>query len=276
MAERSSSMKIFREPGGIGNFVGLFAALVVGFLIIPVIFVIFYSFNSTAYITYPPKGVSLHWYKNFFGLENFRHAIGISLGLAAVVTPVTNAIGIGAAYAVVRGRFRGAQLLNAFFLSPLIIPGVVTGLALMTFFGTVGLKWSFINLALGLTLFSLPFPIRTVSANMHGLNPVIEEAAINLGASRWTSFFKIVLPQLKPGILSGFIFVFVTVLDNVTVVIFLTSIGTTTLSVEALEYVRAMDDPTIAAMSAMLIACTVILVFVIERFIGLDKFMSLE
>lgn len=276
MSDRNLKVEFFREPGAIGWPLGLFVAVVVGFLVIPVVFVVFYSFNETAYFTFTLKGSTFKWYKTFFSLENFRRAIWTSMGLAAIITPVVTAIGIGIAYALVRGRFKVAHLLNVFFLSPLIIPGVVTGMALMTFFMVTGMNWSFINIAIGLGLHCLAYPIRTISANLHGLNPVIEEAATNLGATPWTVFFKIVLPQLKPGILGGLIFVFVTVLDNVTIVIFLTSTDTTTLSVEALEYMRAMDDPTVAAMATLLIVFTVICVLIIERIIGLEKFMSLE
>ena len=276
MSKIDKDIGITREAGSIGRLLGLFTVLVVGFLILPVAFVIFYSFNKSEYFVFPPKALSLKWFLNFFTLEQFQHASLISLSLAAIVTPITTAMAIGVAYGLVRGRFRGASVLNSILLSPIIIPGVVTGMALMTFFSIAGMNWSYLNITISMILICLPFPVRTITANMYGLNPSIEEAAINLGANRWTTFLKIVLPQIRPGILGGMIFVFAMVLEDVSVVIFLTDINTSTLAITALEYVFNKDDPTIAAMATLLIILTVVLVFVIERFIGLDKFMALD
>jgi putative spermidine/putrescine transport system permease protein len=200
----------------------------------------------------------------------------VSLALAAVVTPLSTIIGMSTSYGLVRGRFKGASLISSLLLSPLIIPGVVTGMALMTIFNIVGMNWSFLNIVIAMTLVTLPYTVRTITANLHGLNPWTEEAAINLGASRWTTFRRVVLPQIKPGVLGGMIFVFATVLEDVSVVIFLTDFNTSTLSIAALGYLRNKDDPTIAAMATMLVGLTVMLVYLIERVIGLEKFMTLE
>ena len=224
----------------------------------------------------PPKEFTIDWYKNFFSLYYFVDSSLVSLCLAAVVTPLSTAIGIAASYGLVRGNFKGSSTLSALLLSPIIIPGVVTGMALMTFFGIVGMKWSFLNLVVAMTLICLPYTVRTVSANLHGLNPSAEEAAINLGASRWTTFRRVVLPHIRPGILGGMVFAFTTVMADVSVCIFLTDYGTSTLAITALGYMRHKDDPTIAAMATMLIALTVVMVFIVERFIGLEKFMSLD
>ncbi len=273
---RRPALKLTREPGSVGWPLGLVTALIVVFLAVPVLFVIFYSFNKGAYFRLPPQGLSLRWYANFFRLHYFRDGALISLALAGVVTPLSVAVGVAASYGLVRGRFKAATLINALLMSPIIIPGVVTGIALMTMFNLLGSGWSFGNLVIAMTLVCLPFTVRTISANLHGLNPATEEAAINLGASRWTTFRRVVLPQIRPGIVGGMIFVFATVLEDVSVVIFLTSYKTSTLSIAALGYLRNKDDPTIAAMATMLVALTVGLVFIIQRVIGLEKFMTLE
>jgi putative spermidine/putrescine transport system permease protein len=275
MSKKTAGIKS-REPGSIGIPLGLIGAGVVAFLIIPVGFVIFYSFNKEVYFVFPPKEFTIEWYKNFFSAHFFRHSSVISLGLAAAVTPLSTIIAIAASYGLVRGRFKGASTLNALLLSPVIIPGVITGMALMAFFGIVGMHWSFLNLVIAMTLVCLPYAVRTISANLHGLNPSIEEAAINLGASRWTTFLQIVLPQIRPGILGSMVFVLATVLTDVSVSIFLTDYGTSTLAITTLGYMRHRDDPTVAAVAALLIALTVVLVLLVERFIGLEKFMTLD
>jgi putative spermidine/putrescine transport system permease protein len=273
---RNAAPKLTREPGALGWPLGLVASLIIAFLALPVLFVIFYSFNASAYFQFPPKGLSLRWYANFFRLHYFRDGALVSLALAAVVTPLSVAMGAAASYGLVRGKFRAAALINALLMSPIIIPGVVTGIAFMTMFNLIGSRWSFGNLVIAMTLICLPFTVRTISANLHGLNPNTEEAAVNLGASRWTTFRRVVLPQIRPGIVGGMIFVFATVLEDVSVVIFLTSYKTSTLSIAAMGYLRNKDDPTIAAMATMLIALTVGLVYVIQRVVGFEKFMSLE
>ncbi len=268
--------KLTREPGAVGWPLGIIAGLIIAFLALPVLFIIFYSFNETAYFRLPPQGLSLRWYANFFRLHYFQSGALISLALAAVVTPIAVAMGVAASYALVRGKFRGKTLVSALLMSPIIIPGVVTGIAFMTMFNLIGAGWSFGNLVIAMTLVCLPYTVRSISANMHGLNPHTEEAAVNLGASRWTTFRRVVLPQIRPGIVGGMIFVFATVLEDVSVVIFLTSYRTSTLSIAAMGYLRNKDDPTIAAMATMLVALTVVLVFIIQRVIGLEKFMSAE
>ena len=275
-SRKAVAPKLTREPGALGWPLGLTAGLIVAFLAVPVLFVIFYSFNKSAYFRFPTQGFSLRWYGNFFRLHSFGKGALVSLALAAVVTPVSVAIGVAASYGLVRGRFKAAAVINALLMSPIIIPGVVTGIALMTMFNLLGSGWSFGNLVIAMTLVCLPYTVRSISANMHGLNASTEEAAINLGASRWTTFRRVVLPQIRPGIVGGMIFVFATVLEDVSVVIFLTSYRTTTLSIAALGYLRNKDDPTIAAMATMLVALTVGLVFIIQRVIGLEKFMTLE
>ena len=273
---KGSAPKLTREPGALGWPLGLMAALIIAFLILPVLFVIFYSFNESAYFHFPPTRLSLRWYANFFRLHYFRSGALISLALAAVVTPLSVAMGVAASYGLIRGKFRAAAFINALLMSPIIIPGVGTGIAFMTMFKLIGFTWSFGNLVIAMTLICLPYTVRTISANMHGLNPNTEEAAVNLGASRWTTFRRVVLPQIRPGIVGGMIFVFATVLDDVSVVVFLTSYKTSTLSIAAMGYIRNKDDPTIAAMATMLIALTIVLVFVIQRVVGLEKFMSVE
>jgi len=265
-----------REFSMISPLMAIFMVLALIFLALPVLFTILYSFNDSAYFAFNFSNLSFKWYLNFFSIDYFQHAIIVSLGLAAVIIPLTTLIGMGAAYALVRGEFRGAAVLNAFVLSPIVIPGVVTGIALMTFFGIIGFHWSFGELVLALTITTVAYPIRTITANLHGLNANAEEAAINLGANRWTTFWKVIFPQIGPGILSGCIFIFTMVIEDVSIVIFLVDMNTNTLAIEAMNYMRTMDDPTIAAMSTMLILLTLVMAWVIERFIGIGRFLSLD
>lgn len=246
------------------------------FLVTPVIFIVFYAFNEARFFTLPPKGLTLHWFANFFDNDRFRAALGSSFGIAGLVTPISLAVAVPSALAIVRGSFRGRGLLNAALLSPLMIPGVVTGIAFLGFFSQLNVGSGFWRVAAALTCFTLPFAVRALTANLHGLDPALEEAARNLGASRWRCFLHVTLPQLRPGLLAGGIFVFVEAIDNFSISVFLTDIDTTTLPVEAYNYIRDFDDPTVAAMATMLIGMTVGLVFLVQHVTGLDRFLDLK
>lgn len=260
----------------IGPGLTIAVAAIVVFIALPVVFTVFYSFNPSAYFGFSIDRLSIRWYVNLFSLDYFRHAFGVSLALAACVMPLATLFGMGAAYALVRGEFKGKGLLNALVLSPVVVPGIITGMALLTFFGIIALHWSFAKLVIAMTICTVAYPIRTITANLHGLSSHVEEAAINMGANRWTTFWRIVFPQIGPGILSGCIFIFTMVLEDVSIVIFLVDVHTNTLAIEAMNYMRTMDDPTIAAMSTMLILITLLLALLIEKFIGIGKFMSLD
>jgi putative spermidine/putrescine transport system permease protein len=236
------------------------------FLVLPVAFIVLFSFNDAVYFRWPPSGLSLRWYANFFSSDRFMSAARTSLMLTAVVTPLSLVAGLPTALAITRGRFIGREVIAAVLLSPLIVPGVVTGIALLVFFTKAGVGSSFIRLVLGMFLLGLPFTVRALSVNLLGLDTRIEEAARNLGASAWRTFVHVTLPQLKPGLLAGGTFAFVEALDA----------RTTTMPVEAYSYIRDFDDPTVAAMAALLVLLSVLLVAAIERLIGLERFLRMQ
>jgi putative spermidine/putrescine transport system permease protein len=256
----------------------VFAVTVFGvfFLLLPVAFIVLFSFNETVYFRWPPTGLSLRWYWNFFSSERFMSAARTSLTVTAIVTPLSLIAGLPTALAITRGRFPGRELVAAVLLSPLIVPGVVTGIALLVLFTNGGVGSSLVRLVAGMFLLGLPFTTRALSVNLLGLDPRIEEAARNLGASPWRTFLHVTLPQLKPGLLAGGIFAFVEALDNFSISVFLVDSRTTTMPVEAYSYIRDFDDPTVAAMAALLVLLSVLLVAAIERLVGLERFLRLQ
>src|SRR5277367_3566061 len=213
------------------------SALATAFLVLPVIFIVYYAFNASRYFALPPQPLSFHWFANFFANDRFQAALRSSFEIAALVTPTSLAVAVPSAIAIVRGSFRGRALLNTALLSPLMIPGVVTGIAFLGLFSQLDVGSGFWRLTAALSCFTLPFAVRALVANLHGLDPALEEAARNLGASRWRCFLYVTLPQLRPGLLAGGIFVFVEAIDNFSISVFLTDISTTTLPVEAYNYI---------------------------------------
>jgi putative spermidine/putrescine transport system permease protein len=165
---------------------------------------------------------------------------------------------------------------NGAIMSPLVVPGVVTGISFLSLSARMGGGLGLLPIIVALTCFAFPFAVRALTANLHGLDPRLEEAARNLGASRFGAFLWVTLPQLRPGLLAGGIFVFVEAIDNFSIAVFLTNSRTTTLPVESYSYIRDFDDPTVAAMAVLLMGLSAILVFAIDRLVGLDRFLELK
>ncbi|ALM85987.1 ABC transporter permease [Bordetella sp. N] len=255
----------------------LSVALLCGaFLVLPVAFLCVYAFNPTQYFTLPITGLSLRWFHSFFENDRFLQAFGVSMKLGLIIIPIVLAISLPAAYALVRGRFPGRDFLNAVIMSPLVIPGVVTGIAFLIFLNKAGMGSGFTPLLIGMTCFTMPYAVRALVANMHGLRPELEEAALNLGAGKWSVFWYVILPQLRPGMLAGSIFVFVEAVDNFSVAVFLSSTNSTPLPVEAYSYIRDYDDPTIAAMSLLLMLISTGLMLLASRYVGLNRMFQVE
>lgn len=258
-----------------GIAVSLLAVLSTAFLLLPVVFVVLHSFSPTRYFQWPPQGISLEWHLKFYNSEMFMGAAKNSFIMAFIVTPLSLLIGIPASYALVRTEFKGKALIQQIILSPLIIPGVVTGVSLLSLLSAAGVKIGMFGLCLGMLVFALPFAIRALSANLLGLDPRIEEAARNLGAGPVRTFFAIVLPQLKSGILAASIFVFVEALDNFSIAVFLSNDNTKVLPVAAYQYIKDFDDPTVAAMATALIVMSVVVVAFLEKAMGFQKSLRL-
>lgn len=256
--------------------VAALAALVMVFILLPVAFIALYAFNEGGYLRLPPTGLSLHWFANFFAIARFRAALEASLIVSAVVAPACLLIALPAAVALVRYRFPGRALINGAILSPLVVPGVVTGISFLSLSARLGTGLGLLPIVVALTCFAFPFAVRALVANLHGLDPRLEEAARNLGASRWRAFLFVTLPQLRPGLLAGGIFVFVEAIDNFSIAVFLTNSRITTLPVESYSYIRDFDDPTVAAIAVLLMALSAVLVFAIDRLVGLDRFLEMK
>ena len=258
-----------------GATVIVLAALSTIFLLLPVVFVVLHSFSPTRYFQWPPTSFSLEWHKNFYNSSMFMGAARNSFVMAIIVTPLSLLIGVPASYALVRGEFRGKALLQQVILSPLIIPGVVTGVSLLSLYSAGGLRIGMFGLILGMLIFALPFAVRAISANLLGIDPQVEEAARSLGAGPFRTFFIIVVPQLKSGVLAASIFIFVEAIDNFSITVFLSNDQTKVLPVAAYQYIKDFDDPTVAAMATALIVMSCVLVMLLEKMIGFQKSLRL-
>lgn len=251
---------------------GFFSLLVFIFLLGPLLIISVTSFEPGTVLKFPPQGFSLRWYKNIFEVDLFMSTFKTSIVVSLLGNILALLLGMPAAYALSRSSFRGKDALNALFLSPLLIPGIVLGFTLLRYLIIVYHLPVYTGLLLGHTVIMLPFIIRVIASSMSNFDFAIEEAALSLGAGRLKTFFKVVLPNIRSGIIAAILIAFLESFNNVDISVFMTGPGFSTLPIQMLTYVENYFDPTIAAISVMLMILTGILMFLIERLMGLSYF----
>lgn len=243
------------------------------FLIGPFLLIFIASFGNEPIMTFPPKGFSLRWFAKVFTIRMFLDAFLASFWVGMGSTLTALILGVPVAYAMVRFAFPGKSMLEILFASPAVIPGLVVGFSLLRFFVLLGNFPILLGLYLGHTVILLPYAVRVVSATLRNLDPSIEEAAVSLGASPLRSFFLVILPNVRAGVLAAFILAFITSFNNVPLSLFLTGPGIATLPIQMLIYMEYYFDPTIAALSSVLIVITVLIVQAAERTLGLSQYV---
>ncbi len=243
------------------------------FLIGPFAIIVLSSFSGDASMSFPPEGFSLQWYGKVFGIEMFRTTFLISLqaGLAATATALV--MGIPVAYVINRFRFPGKGAVELFFASPAIVPGLVIGFSLLRFFVFVTRMPVLVGLYLGHTAILFPYTVRVVSASLKNFDLAVEEAAVSLGSSRLHAFFSVVFPNIRAGVAAAFVLAFITSFNNVPISLFLTGPGVATLPIQMLIYMEYYFDPTISALSSIIIVFTVLVVQAAEKALGITRYM---
>jgi putative spermidine/putrescine transport system permease protein len=235
-----------------------FAVLVYIFLLGPLVIVAGTAFSDTQFLAFPPQGFTGRWFANVFEVSAFRETFWISLQVAVFGTLLSLLLGIPAAYALSRYRNQVTKAFANFFVLPILVPEIVFGFSVLNSM-SVGLDLPiFTTLLLGHMIIVLPYSVRVVS--------------VSLGSNRLKTFFTIVLPNIRSGIIAAFILAFITSLNNVPVSLFLTGPGISTLPIQMLTYVENFFDPTVAALSVMLMSFTVVVMVAIERTLGLSYF----
>jgi putative spermidine/putrescine transport system permease protein len=239
---------------------GVFTVLAGLFIVAPLAIVVLNSFNEVAYNVFPPAGFSLKWYANLFAQDAFYAAAWRSIVLAALSTAVALVIGAMAAYALVRHRLPAGDLVKAFLLSPIVLPKIVLGVALFMFFVRIRTLDSYSSLLVTHILVILPFVIAMVSAALANFDWTLQEAAMDLGAGPIETFLRVILPQIRVSVGVSGVFAFITSFDQVETTIFMVRTGSNTLPVEMFLYLQKWQDPTIAALSTLLILFAIALV----------------
>jgi putative spermidine/putrescine transport system permease protein len=240
------------------------------FLIAPIVIVVLLSINSAEYLSFPPKGFSLRWYAAFFRSAPFIEAFKVSFIVAALAAMAAGVIGTCAALYFVRYARRTREAFRTLVVAPLLLPEVLTAMALLFFFYQISLGTrTILPLWIGHVTITLPFVFLTVSAALHNMPQGVEESARTLGATRWTVFRRITLPLIKQGIVAGMLLAFIQSFDNVSVSLLLKGVGTTTLPIQLFDYLQLDFDPTAAAASTISIVLILITIALIDRIFGL-------
>lgn len=241
------------------------------FLLAPLLIVVPLSFSNDQFLTFPPESWGIKWYLAMFQYAKFTSGLRVSLIVATIVTVISLAAGIPAAYALKRFEFRGRETIAALFTAPLLLPSIVLGLAVLLVFVRWRLLGSYTGLVLAHLLVTTPYVIRIMMTAFSTLPPSIEEAATMLGASPLTVFRRVTMPMMMPGLVASGALSFLMSFDEVVISLFVTGPRLRTLPVEIFDYVESRTDPMAAAVSVALIVVTMTIIIVIERTLGLSR-----
>lgn len=245
------------RPSALRIVLWVFSALILLFLLFPIFVVIPVSFSSAKYLQFPPPGLSLQWYRNFFGRSDWTGSAWLSIRVAFAVMVVATMLGTAAALGMVRGRFHAKDVLNALIVSPMIVPSIIVAIGVYFFYARLKLIGSPVALIAAHTALAVPFVVVNVSATLYDFDERLEYAAMNLGANRWQTFWRVTLPIIRPGVFAGALFAFITSFDELIVALFVTGSGSVTLPRKMWDGIRFEIDPTIAAASTLLIVTSV-------------------
>jgi putative spermidine/putrescine transport system permease protein len=263
-----------RLSGGTVWLVYGLSAIALMFVMAPLLVVVVLSFSNTQFVTFPPHGFTLNWYRAVLENQQFLSALEVSILLASAATIGSLAIGLPAALALSRGQVPGGQPIQAVLLSPLIFPVLITGFALLKFLSTMQMQNAAINLFFGHVLITSPYVVRTALASMLLVDRSLEEAASTLGASRWRLFWLVTLPQIAPGVIAGALFAFMVSFDDYPLSMWLSNAQTMPLPVLLYNDMQNIYDPSIAAMASLMILIGAMLVIALEKLVGLRRAMG--
>ncbi|PWV58825.1 ABC transporter permease [Plasticicumulans acidivorans] len=242
----------------------LFCVGVLVFLIVPILVIVPLSFNSSSFLSYPLAGVSLRWYHELFASDEWMSSIRNSFIVAPAATLLATTFGTLAAVGLTRGNFPGKAVVMGILISPMVVPTVIVGVGMYFFFAEQHLLNTYSGLILAHAALGVPFVIITVTATLQGYNYNLSRAAASLGAPPLTTFFRVMLPLIAPGVISGALFAFATSFDEVVVTLFLAAPAQRTLPMQMFAGIRENISPTIAAIATLLITLSVCMLLTME------------
>ncbi|HEX9165964.1 MAG TPA: ABC transporter permease [Gemmatimonadales bacterium] len=255
-----------RQP----RWLGAIVALVYLFLHLPLLVLVVFSFNASRF-SVEWTGFTLEWYRQLLERPDILAGLRVSLVVGVISTAVATALGTLLALALARGRFRGRGALESLLYVPLVTPEIVAGISLLVLFAGLKIALGLTTIVIAHVAFSVSFVTVVVLARLAGMDRSQEEAALVLGADEWTTFFRVTLPQLLPGVVSGALLAFTLSFDDYVITSFVAGSGTSTLPVVVYGMVRRNIDPTINAISTLVLVFTTLLIWLADR-AGRERF----
>ena len=244
-------------------------AVVLLWLLLPIVMPISISFSESEVISFPPTGFTLRWLRNIFQYPSFINGLKVSTIIALSASMAAILINLPTCYALVRHRIPGKEIVENLFTLPTVAPQIVLGYALMVFAVKVLGLSSLMGLLIGHIVIVFPFSMRIIHASLVNLSPEIEEAAVSLGASRIKAFTDVILPNLREGIIGAFIMSFMVSFNAISISLFLGTGGAMPLPVVMFNYLVIRFDPTLAAISLLMVVFTLVLSMLVEKTVGL-------
>lgn len=249
----------------------ILCGLIFFFLIAPILVIIPLSFNAQPYFTYTremltldPEGYSLRWYRDFLGSSSWITSIRNSLIIALASTFLATVLGTLAALGLSRSHMPFRGLIMGLLISPMIVPLIISAAGMFFFYSSIGLAQTFLGVILAHAALGTPFVVITVTATLVGFDHSLTRAAASLGAPPQTTFFKVVLPLITPGVISGALFAFITSFDEIVIVLFVAGVEQRTIPREMWSGIREQISPTILAVATVLVAVSIALLTTLE------------
>ncbi|UVV67858.1 ABC transporter permease [Brucella anthropi] len=252
------------SPRHLGLFTYLIATAVLLFLAVPILIIIPLALNSADYLRFPPAGLSLRWFDDVLSNPDWLESAWISFQIAIYSTMLSLILSMLAALALVRGRFPMKGAVYALILLPMIVPNVISAVAMFFFFSDLPGIASTLAITIGHTVLAIPIATIILASTLQGVDIRLENAALSLGADRFTAFRRITLPLIAPGIASAFVFAFLSSFDELLIAMFMSGTGSQTLPVRIWNTVLFELNPTIAAVSTLLIGITVVCLLLVS------------
>ena len=237
-------------------------ALVLLYLILPILIIAPMSFSAARYLSFPPPSLSLRWYQEYIGNSAWMQATRVTLTVAVLTVVIATPLGVAAAYAISQSKWRVMRLIHMTLLLPLVVPIIITAVGIFFVYAKVGLAATMTGLVLANVMLGLPYVVISVAAGLQSFDATQEMVARSLGMNRLRSFFVVTLPQIKPSVIAGGIFAFISAMDETIVALFISGGQYQPLTKRMFTALRDEIDPTIAAISTLMTAVSFMLVLV--------------
>jgi putative spermidine/putrescine transport system permease protein len=254
----------------------LFAVLFSIFMLAPIAVVMVASFTGENYVRFPPHSFGIRWYIEAVHNQSFMDGLVLSIEVATSVAIISGIFGVLGAFVLARTTFPGRDAIVAFLMMPIALPHIVLAIALLYMFGAIGVASSPWGLAAGHILLTTPYVLRLTMTSLFGLNRHIEQASQSLGASTFQTLRLVIIPMIAPGVAAGVLFAFLLSFDEVTISLFTSVPGRTTLPAAIFNFAAEGSDPVITAVSGLMIIFVSVLLFIIERFFGVLRLITNE